>query len=61
MFVPLEDIVPSPNTEGYRNKCEFSIGVDEHGLATVGFLMGKYTEGITTIGVSKDRTCSFLL
>lgn len=44
--VPLEAI-----SKGYRNKCEFSIGINEAtGLKTVGFRYGAYVEGSTSVG-----------
>ncbi|XP_077977494.1 tRNA (uracil-5-)-methyltransferase homolog B-like [Glandiceps talaboti] len=39
---PLELIKPSPQTEGYRNKCDFSVGVGYDGYKkTVGFYIGQ--------------------
>lgn len=38
-------------TEGYRNKCEFSIGKhEESGLPTIGFRLGSYATGSTCVG-----------
>ncbi|KAI3422001.1 hypothetical protein GPALN_012538 [Globodera pallida] len=40
----LQNVLPSPVTEGYRNKCEFSVGYssgDDHSLPVVGFVSGK--------------------
>lgn len=51
----IEPIVPSPITSGYRNKCEFTIGIDAQEQATVGFLLGGYREGIVTVA-SADET-----
>jgi len=34
-------VLPSPRTEGYRNKCEFSIGTDASGRPCVGFVVGR--------------------
>ncbi|CAH0564921.1 unnamed protein product [Brassicogethes aeneus] len=37
--------------DGYRNKCEFSVGIDEEtGLKTVGFRIGAYVNGVTGVG-----------
>ncbi len=38
---PLEDVKVSPIVNGYRNKCEFSVGIDK----SVGFRLGLYKEG----------------
>lgn len=47
----LQPIKPSPVTEGYRNKCEFTVGIDdETKLPTVGFRLGSYATG--TVGVA---------
>lgn len=41
----------SPVREGYRNKCEFTVGIDEETkLRTVGFRLGSYVTG--TVGVA---------
>lgn len=44
------EIVRAPTTKGYRNKCEFTIGKDADGRACVGFKLGLYRDGVTTIG-----------
>ncbi|KAJ8504595.1 hypothetical protein OPV22_005481 [Ensete ventricosum] len=44
-----EGILESPLTNGYRNKCEFSVGVSLKGKPTVGFMVGNFREGITAI------------
>lgn len=37
--------------DGYRNKCEFSVGIDEEqNASTVGFRIGKYANGLTSVG-----------
>ncbi|KAL4716706.1 hypothetical protein ACJJTC_004825 [Scirpophaga incertulas] len=47
----LQPIKKSPITEGYRNKCEFTVGIDEETqLPTVGFRLGTYATG--TVGVA---------
>ncbi|KAJ3085294.1 tRNA methyltransferase 2, partial [Physocladia obscura] len=45
----LQDVVPSPVIDGYRNKCEFTVGFDLDGKPTVGFLLGLFKEGITCV------------
>lgn len=47
----LMPIQKSPETEGYRNKCEFTVGIDEEThKPTVGFRLGSYATG--TVGVA---------
>lgn len=42
----LRPVQPSPLITGYRNKCEFTIGVNEEtGERTVGFRIGSYVDG----------------
>ncbi|KAI9255623.1 S-adenosyl-L-methionine-dependent methyltransferase [Phascolomyces articulosus] len=48
------DPVPSPDINGYRTKCEFTIGKDLDGKPTVGFLLGLYKLGITAVLDPKD-------
>lgn len=46
----LLNIIPSPVENGYRNKCEFSIGLDdENHLPTVGFRLTSYDKGSTAV------------
>ncbi|GAB2215163.1 hypothetical protein Droror1_Dr00019541 [Drosera rotundifolia] len=45
----LEGILESPLTNGYRNKCEFSVGYSVSGKVTVGFLLGNFREGVTAV------------
>ncbi|KAJ3331810.1 tRNA methyltransferase 2 [Blyttiomyces sp. JEL0837] len=45
----LEPVVKSPKLEGYRTKCEFSIGYDLDGKKAIGFLLGLFKDGITTV------------
>ncbi|KAF6167889.1 hypothetical protein GIB67_027667 [Kingdonia uniflora] len=45
----LEGIIESPLVNGYRNKCEFSVGYSLHGKATVGFLLGNFREGVIAV------------
>ncbi|TPX32680.1 hypothetical protein SmJEL517_g04187 [Synchytrium microbalum] len=46
---PVEPIVPSPVINGYRNKCEFSMGSNFEGEDVVGFLVGLYKEGLVQV------------
>ena len=48
------DPIPSPDINGYRTKCEFTIGKDLDGKPTVGFLLGLYKLGITAVLDPKD-------
>lgn len=41
----LLEIKPSPVIEGYRNKCEFTIGKNLSGEKVVGFRLGTYSSG----------------
>ncbi|CAO3637772.1 unnamed protein product [Cunninghamella blakesleeana] len=43
------DIIPSPEVNGYRTKCEFTIGKNFDGEPTVGFLLGLFREGIVSV------------
>ncbi|KAF8394987.1 hypothetical protein HHK36_018926 [Tetracentron sinense] len=45
----LEGILESPIVNGYRNKCEFSVGYSLQGKPTVGFLLGNFREGVTAV------------
>ena len=45
----LNPIIPSPIIEGYRNKCEFTVGKDLDGKASVGFLLGGFKDGIVEV------------
>ncbi|PSR86603.1 Zinc finger CCCH domain-containing protein [Actinidia chinensis var. chinensis] len=44
-----EGILESPLVNGYRNKCEFSIGYSIQGKPTVGFMLGNFREGVTAV------------
>lgn len=50
----MEPIKASPVITGYRNKCEFTVGLDADLQPTVGFLLGGYREGIVTVGNARD-------
>ncbi|KAK9676742.1 hypothetical protein RND81_11G097200 [Saponaria officinalis] len=45
----LEGIIGSPVVNGYRNKCEFSVGYSVQGKPTVGFMLGNFREGVTAV------------
>lgn len=49
MDIELLDTIQSPLINGYRTKCEFTIGRDLSGKKTVGFLLGLYRDGITAV------------
>lgn len=50
----LEGIIKSPCVNGYRNKCEFSVGYSRHGKPTVGFMLGNFREGVTAVEEPTD-------
>ncbi|KAA8544035.1 hypothetical protein F0562_021788 [Nyssa sinensis] len=45
----LEGVIESPIVNGYRNKCEFSVGYSVQGKPTVGFMLGNFREGVTAV------------
>ncbi|XP_010253649.1 PREDICTED: zinc finger CCCH domain-containing protein 24 isoform X2 [Nelumbo nucifera] len=45
----LEGILESPLVNGYRNKCEFSVGYSFMGKPTVGFMIGNFRDGVTAV------------
>lgn len=45
----LEGILISPLINGYRNKCEFTVGLSRDGERVVGFLLGNFREGLTAV------------
>ncbi|PIA34532.1 hypothetical protein AQUCO_03700068v1 [Aquilegia coerulea] len=45
----LEGIIESPVVNGYRNKCEFSVGYSLQRKPTVGFMLGNFREGVTAV------------
>jgi len=51
---PLNYVHPSPDIEGYRNKSEFTIGLDHEGHACIGFLLGRFAEGVTAVAPPTD-------
>lgn len=51
----LRDIRYAEETTGYRNKCEFTVGIDEETkLPTVGFRIGSYVNGTIGVGPVDD-------
>ncbi|XP_063709851.1 tRNA (uracil-5-)-methyltransferase homolog A [Culicoides brevitarsis] len=50
----LENIKASPAIDGYRNKCEFSIGKDSTGKVTIGQRFGSYFDGTVEVGPLDD-------
>ncbi|KAL5718905.1 hypothetical protein ACHQM5_011759 [Ranunculus cassubicifolius] len=50
----LEGIIESPLVNGYRNKCEFSVGCSLQGKPTVGFLLGNFREGVLAVEEPTD-------
>ncbi|XP_058118250.1 tRNA (uracil-5-)-methyltransferase homolog A [Anopheles ziemanni] len=50
----LEPLRPSPVQNGYRNKCEFSIGKDASGVKRVGFRVGSYSNGFLEVEPIKE-------
>ncbi|RZB80520.1 zinc finger CCCH domain-containing protein 24-like [Glycine soja] len=50
----LEGIIASPIVNGYRNKCEFSVGYSLGGKVTVGFMLGNFREGVTAVEEAVD-------
>ncbi|KAK5582044.1 hypothetical protein RB653_003626 [Dictyostelium firmibasis] len=49
MCCKLEEIVPSPVTENYRNKAQYTIGYDGDSQPCVGFALGRTGNGITIV------------
>ena len=51
----LEDLRVSPVVNGYRNKCEFTVGIDK----TVGFRLGLYRDGTVKV-ISPALNCPII-
>ncbi|RCI05929.1 tRNA methyltransferase 2, partial [Rhizopus stolonifer] len=47
--IEIQDTIQSPIVNGYRTKCEFTIGKDLDSDKTVGFLLGLYRDGHTAV------------
>ncbi|OWM68891.1 hypothetical protein CDL15_Pgr025078 [Punica granatum] len=50
----LERVVASPLENGYRNKCEFTIGLSLDGKPTIGFTLGSFKDGVTAVAEPVD-------
>lgn len=50
LICELRPIVGSPKTEGYRNKCEYTIGRSAEGEVMVGNRLSSYASGCLTVG-----------
>lgn len=50
----IRPIIPSPESEGYRNKCEFSVGRDGNGDIQVGNRTGSYQSGSILVESADD-------
>ena len=49
----MEEIVPAPQVETYRNKCEFTVGLDAAGVITAGFRLGSFSSGVSVADASE--------
>lgn len=56
----LEAIIESPVVNGYRNKCEFSIGYSMEGKVTVGFSLGNFRYSAPSL-FAEWFACKFLI
>ena len=52
--VQLSGIVRSPVLDGYRNKSEFTVGLDTDGERSVGFNVGLFRDGVTAVSSPQD-------
>lgn len=50
----LQSILSADVKEGYRNKCEFTIGKNTEGKRTIGFRLSSYAAGSTAVGPIDD-------
>lgn len=51
---PLDQVIPSPFTEGYRNKTELTIGLNAQGKPAIGFLLGAMKDGVVAVGDPRE-------
>jgi tRNA (uracil-5-)-methyltransferase len=58
MFIEIKDTLPSPVLTGYRNKNEFTIGLDADGQPNVGFVNGNFKNG--TVRVDNPDNCTIV-
>jgi hypothetical protein len=49
------ELQASPQVDGYRNKCEYTVGLNEKGEITVGFRVGSYLGG--SVSVDSPTEC----
>ncbi|KAJ3129991.1 tRNA methyltransferase 2 [Nowakowskiella sp. JEL0407] len=54
LLCSLSAVIPSPILTGYRNKCEFTCGMNLSNEKCVGFLLGLYKDGIVSVLDVKD-------
>lgn len=54
LICELRQIIGSPLTEGYRNKCEFTIGKTVEGEIMVGNRLSSYASGCTSVASIED-------
>lgn len=58
----LEGILASPLVNGYRNKCEFSVGYSLQGKITVGFMLGNFRySGLKRVSLPIFKLFPFLV
>ncbi len=53
----IEDIIPSPKKEEYRNKCELTFGSNREGQASLGFRVSTFDEGTIIDMPERGGTC----
>lgn len=46
---PLEQVIPSPFQDGYRNKTELTVGFNSEGKPAIGFLLGALRDGVMAV------------
>lgn len=51
---PLDQVIPSPHTEGYRNKTELTIGLNTEGKPAIGFLLGAMKDGVVAVADPRE-------
>jgi len=52
--LPFLGIKESPVRDRYRNKAEFTYGTDKDGKPCIGFLLGRFEDGVTTVADPTD-------
>lgn len=50
LICEFDSVIPSPNIEGYRNKCDFTIGLNKNNEKSIGFRYAGFTVGSVSIG-----------